>query len=161
LEGCVRRGLSDTEAEQIRRVAFDGSRRIEGQLLPAASRHGDFTPRNVLAADDRISVVDFENFVPVDTIYEDVSKFVAFLALLKGRPGYSKRAVDSVIASFLEGYGTVEGSLVGLFSLKAALRIFAYRGARRTAKSLMLDPFYTKQLIHLGREYARTLDLVS
>src|SRR5436190_17939446 len=160
LEGCVRRGLSDAAAEQIRRVVFDGSRRIEGQLLPAASRHGDFTPRNVLAADDRISVVDFENFVPVDTIYEDVSKFVAFLALLKGRPGYSKRAVDSVIASFLEGYGTVEGSLVGLFSLKAALRIFAHRGARRTPKSLMLDRFYVKQLIHLGRGYARTQDLV-
>ena len=161
LEGCVRRGLSEAEAEQIRRTAVDGSRRIEGRLLAAASRHGDFTPRNILASGDRICVIDFENFVTVDTIYEDVGKFVAFLALLKGRPGYSKAAIDSVIKSFLGGYGIAERTLVDLFALKAATRIFAHRGARRTPRSLMLDPLYVRQLIYLGREHARTLDLAS
>jgi tRNA A-37 threonylcarbamoyl transferase component Bud32 len=160
LEGCVRRGLSRKAADEILRVASLGSRRIAGQPLDTAARHGDFTPRNVLVSQDSIGVIDFENFNERDAVYEDVGKFVAFLALLKGRPGYSKTAVNSFAQSFLEGYGiAADHNLVQLFGLKAAARIFAHGGTRRTVASLGLDYLYSRQFTGLGREYGQTLNL--
>jgi hypothetical protein len=161
LETCMRRRLSSAAAGEIARIATRSSRLFAGQLLDAASRHGDFTPRNILFSPERICVIDFENFAERDTIYQDVGKFVAFLALLKGRPGYSKTAIDSVIRSFLEGYGPADRTLVDLFALKAAVRMFAHRGAVRTARPRVLDRFYIEQLINLGRKHARSLDRAS
>jgi hypothetical protein len=159
LEGCRRRNLSAANVDEIFGVASKGSRSIAGRLLPAAARHGDFTPRNVLISSDHIAVMDFENFLERDTIYEDLGKFVAFLTLLKGRPGYSRTAITSLVGSFLDGYGaSADRGLVDLFALKAAVRIFAHRGSRRVAKSLRFDTFYTMQLVQLGRDVGRSLD---
>jgi hypothetical protein len=155
LEGCVKRRLNTAAAEEMFRIAARGSQLLAGKLMDSAGRHGDFTPRNILVSGERIGVIDFENFAERDTTYEDVGKFVAFLALLKGRPGYSRTAIDSVIDNFLEGYGSGERMLVDLFALKAAVRIFAHRGGRRT----LVDRFYVKQFVQLGRNYARQLDL--
>lgn len=151
LEDCVRRGLGAAAAQDICRSASKASGLVDGRPLPAAARHGDFTARNILIDGTRIGVVDFENFVERDTIYEDLGKFVAYLALLQGRPGYSRSAINAAARCFLAGYGrSVDGKLVGLFALKAAVRMFAYRGRRRIANFLGFDYLYTKQLIRLG-----------
>jgi hypothetical protein len=84
-------------------------------------------------------------------MYEDLGKFVAHLALLQGRPGYSRAAINAAAQCFLSGYGSSDdGKLVGLFAIKAAVRMFAYRGTRRMANFLGFDYLYTKQLIRLG-----------
>jgi Ser/Thr protein kinase RdoA (MazF antagonist) len=133
---------------------------MAGKSLSAAARHGDFTPRNILISGKHIGVIDFENFLERDTIYEDVGKFVAFLGLLKGRPGYSHAAINSVIQSFLEGYDlSGDRKLVDLFALKAAVRIFSHRGMGRVVKSLGLDNLYVQQFIRLGHELGQSLDL--
>lgn len=151
LEGCVRRGLGTAAAQEIFRAASKASGLVDGKPLPAAARHGDFTARNILIDGERIGVVDFENFVERDTIYEDLGNFVAYLALLQGRPGYSRAAINAAARCFLSGYGSSDdGKLVGLFALKAAVRMFAYRGTRRMANFLGFDHLYTKQLIRLG-----------
>jgi hypothetical protein len=151
LEGCVRRGLGAAAAQEIFRAASRTSGLVDGKPLPAAARHGDFTARNILIDGERIGVVDFENFVERDTIYEDLGKFVAYLAMLQGRPGYSRAAVNAAARCFLSGYGSsVDGKLVGLFALKAAVRMFAYRGKGRMANFFGFDYLYTKQLIRLG-----------
>ncbi|PYV78128.1 MAG: hypothetical protein DMG97_00075 [Acidobacteria bacterium] len=160
LEDCMCRGLDAAAAQEIFRVASRGSRLVDGQPIPAAARHGDFTARNILIDGDRIGVVDFENFAERDTIYEDVSKFVAYLALLKGRPGYSRTALNAATRCFLRGYdSSADSELVGLFALKAAVRIFALQGTRRILDFLGFDKLYMKGLITLGREHGRRLDL--
>jgi tRNA A-37 threonylcarbamoyl transferase component Bud32 len=151
LEGCVSRGLGAAAAQEIFRAASKASGLVDGKPLPAAARHGDFTARNILIDSERIGVVDFENFVERDTIYEDLGKFVAYLALLQGRPGYSRAAINAAARCFLSGYGSSDdGKLVRLFALKAAVRMFAYRGTRRMANFLGFDYLYTRQLIRLG-----------
>jgi tRNA A-37 threonylcarbamoyl transferase component Bud32 len=160
LEGCIRRGLSAAAAKEILQIASQVNRLMVGQSFTGAARHGDFTPRNILISGDHIGVIDFENFLARDAVYEDLGKFVAFLALLKGRPGYSRTAITSVMNSFLQGYGILEDRrLVDLFALKAALRIFAHRGIGRTAKSLGLDSLYTRQFVGLGIELRKSLGL--
>jgi Ser/Thr protein kinase RdoA (MazF antagonist) len=143
--------LGATAAQEIFRAASRTSGLVDGKPLRAAARHGDFTARNILIDGERIGVVDFENFVERDTIYEDLGKFAAYLALLQGRPGYSRAAMSAAARCFLSGYGSsVDGKLVGLFALKAAVRMFAYRGKGRMANFFGFDYLYTKQLIRLG-----------
>jgi hypothetical protein len=150
LEGCKRKGLSTAMAQEVFRIASTCSRRIEGRPLPAASRHGDFTPRNILLDGQQIRILDFENFAKSDTAYEDVGKFVAYLALLQGRPGYSGSALTSVTQSFLEGYGgSLDNHLVGLFAMKAATRMIAYRGTRRISWLFPFDYLHVRKFLRL------------
>jgi Ser/Thr protein kinase RdoA (MazF antagonist) len=129
-------------------VASRCFRRSEGLPLPAASRHGDFTPRNILLDGRKIRVLDFENFVASDTVYEDVGKFVAYVALLRGRPGYSGTALTVFAEAFLKGYGrALDPSVVQLFALKAATRMMAHRGTRRIA--LLFDRLYVRNFFQL------------
>lgn len=158
LEGCVRKGLAGAAAQELFQSASKVSALIDGKLLPAAARHGDFTARNVLVDGKRIGVVDFENFVERDTIYEDVGKFVAYLALLQGRPSYSRTAIKTAAQSFLHGYGQfLDTRLVNLFAIKAGVRMFAFRGKRRVANLLGFDYLYKRQLIRLGASAGEAL----
>jgi hypothetical protein len=107
-----------------------------------------------------VGVVDFENFVREDFIYEDVAKFLAFLSLLKGRLFYSRRAVDAVMRSFLQGYGaTGRDSILELFQLKAEVRIFAHHGETGLASAMGLDHLYFRQFLSDAQSYAQTLGL--
>jgi Sec-independent protein translocase protein TatA len=150
LEGCMRKGLRAASAQGVLRVAAKGSQQAAGRLLPAACRHGDFTVRNLLLDGQQIRVLDFESFAEHDTVYEDLGKFVAYLTLLRGRPGYSRKTLDSFQQSFLEGYGfSIDPQLVGLFTLKAATRMMAHRGTRRISSFLGLDTLYSRQFLRL------------
>lgn len=151
LKGCVRNGLEAAAAQEISRLASKASRLVDGKPMPAAGRHGDFLARNILIDGERICVVDFENFVERDTIYEDLGRFVAHLAILQARPGYSRSAINTATRYFLSGYGSsADSKLVDLFALKAAVRMFAHRGTRRMARFLGFNYLYTKQLVRLS-----------
>lgn len=151
LKGCVRTGLEAAAAQEISRLALRASRLVDGKPLPAAGRHGDFLARNILIDGERICVVDFENFVERDTIYEELGRFVAHLAILQARPGYSRSAINTATRYFLSGYGSsADRNLVDLFALKAAVRMFAHRGTRRMARFLGFNYLYTKQLVRLS-----------
>ena len=122
------KGLHQTEVEVILNKATCESLKLEGQLLPTAARHGDFTPRNILCdKQDCIRVFDFEHFGECIPIYEDVSSFIAYLALMRGQPYYSQDALEIMINGFLIGYGDILGSeLLSLYSLKSAVTLFRF-----------------------------------
>jgi Phosphotransferase enzyme family len=146
LEGCKRKGLSIAAAQEVFRVASRCSRRIEGRPLPAACRHGDFTARNILLDGQQIRILDFENFAKSDTAYEDVGKFLAYVALLQGKPGYSRGALTAVRKSFLHGYGdSLENHIIDLFAMKAATRMMAHRGMGRVSSLWPVDSLYVRQ----------------
>ena len=150
VERCKRRGLSPAATQEVIRIASKCSRMIEGRPLPTASRHGDFTPRNILLDGQQIRILDFENFAKSDTVYEDVGKFLAYLALLRGRPAYSTYALTSVRQFFLAGYGnSLDRNIVDLFVIKAATLMMANRGIRRVSSFLPFDYLYVRQFLRL------------
>jgi aminoglycoside phosphotransferase (APT) family kinase protein len=153
LDRCLNRGLEEPEAEAILTRATRLSMKLEGHLVPFAAKHGDFTPRNVLFdRQDRISLVDFENFSECCPVYEDVGSFVAYLALLKGRPYYSWEALDTVTRSFLNGYGIEpETELLSLYALKLGVTIFADGCSRGLiSQRLGLTRLVTRALLREG-----------
>jgi hypothetical protein len=79
------------------------SRELAGVKIPVAGRHGDFGPWNVLAAPDRVVVLDFLGYaiepVPIDPlrmllVLEDERKCLTA----------SPRRIDALRESFLAGY---------------------------------------------------------
>lgn len=153
LDRCKDRGLEARAADAMLEAASNSIRPMEALALPAAARHGDFTIRNILLDDEQIRVFDFENFAESDTVYEDVGKFVAYITLLRGRPGYSRRALGSVRELFLKGYGgTLQSNLVDLFAMKAATRMLAHRGMNRAWLVAFVDRLYVRNFLSLYRE---------
>jgi glycosyltransferase involved in cell wall biosynthesis len=126
LERCTSGGLERTAAQGIWKLAALTSRRLDGQPVAAAARQGDFIPQNILVDQDRISVVDFENFNEWDVIYEDLGAFVAYLAMLGGSPAYSKATLEAMARSFLSGYGdSISSEFLNLYIVKAAATVVA------------------------------------
>jgi hypothetical protein len=150
LERCQKMGFTASAARNIFETVSRCLRRVGDVSLPAASRHGDFTPRNILLDGRQLRVLDFENFVNADFVYEDVGKFVAYVSLLHGRPGYSRSALTAFAQDFLQGYGTpLEQRMVQLFAMKAATRMMAHRGIRRIVLLFPFDWLYVRNFFRL------------
>lgn len=154
IEACAKRGLDFASAEELSRIAVPASRALHGTPLPAAARHGDFTVRNILIDGDRVAVVDFENFAERDTIYEDLSAFVTYMALLKSQPLYSSSALEAASAGFLQGYGrSLSSEVLKLYGLKAGVIALAERRpAKGMRRMVRFESLFTRQLLRLGSE---------
>jgi len=154
IEACAKCRLDLPSAEELSRIAVPVSRALHGTPLPAAARHGDFTVRNILIDGDRVAVVDFENFAERDAIYEDLSAFITYMALLKSQPLYSSSALEAASAGFLEGYGrSLSSEVLKLYGLKAAVIALAERRPAKGMRGMLrFDSLYTRQLLRLGSE---------
>jgi Phosphotransferase enzyme family len=154
IEACAKCGLDFASAEELSRIAAPANRALHGTPLPAAARHGDFTVRNILIDGDRVAVVDFESFAERDTIYEDLSAFVTYMALLKSQPLYSSSALEAASAGFLRGYGgSLSSEVLNLYVLKAGITALAEGGpAKGMRHMLRFESLYTRQLLRLGSE---------
>ena len=93
---------------------FDFLQHLEekGTVLPTmdAVVHGDFTPANILLADDRIYGLDIWGTVR-RPIYHDVCRMIVYLAIaypfyMVGNIFTKQASLTSKIACFVEGYGT-------------------------------------------------------
>jgi len=128
-------------------AATEASRALVGSPLPAAGRHGDFLPQNVLVDGRRIGVVDFENYESRGVAFDDPGAFLGYLAMLEARRAYSPRALRKAREGFLQGYG-VDPDL-------PAFRLYAFLGALTvTADSPRRgDPGMRRRLVELGREW--------
>lgn len=111
--------LGDAAAEILER-ANEISQRNHGKRVPAAARHGDFIPQNILVGASGVSLVDFENFSEQAMTFEDAADFVAYNLMLTGRPFYSQRSLEAMNAGFFAGYGPITPEAVfNLHVLKA------------------------------------------
>jgi hypothetical protein len=117
--GPLPRGLL-VEADRIR----EASRRLAGYPLPAAGRHSDFLPQNIIVGPGLIGAVDFENYRSRDVALMDPGSLLAYLALLEQRPAYLPRALRAFTAGFVAGLGhPAAGPVQNLFTAGAAIRI--------------------------------------
>lgn len=76
--------------------------------VPVCGRHGDFTPWNILAGKDGITVIDFLGYSE-EPIYVDVFKMLVFLEDESLSITSSKYRVDCLKKLFLSGYGDIPG----------------------------------------------------
>jgi aminoglycoside phosphotransferase (APT) family kinase protein len=116
---CRTLGIAQETIDRLKYLITEASHRLEGHPIPAAGRQGDFIPQNLLIDGDQLRVVDFENFSRSDSIYEDLSTFMAYVRAVRTFPYYSARALGTLGESFLHAYG-VQGD-------EAPLRLYLAR----------------------------------
>lgn len=80
--------------------------KIEVENVIVASRHSDFTPLNVIATKDGVTVIDFLGYGE-DIVCVDIMKFLVFLEDEKLSLTSSKRRVSALLAAFIDGYGAL------------------------------------------------------
>lgn len=117
---CLDRGLDPNIAWKIRAQFSASGNEIDGKVLPAAARHGDFIPQNMLVTRDRISLVDFEAFRQHAVIYEDLAQFSAHLLLMSQSALYDARTARAMLLAFLNAYGEKVTAAVWKFYLLGA-----------------------------------------
>jgi len=101
---------------------------LNGRLVPAAGRHGDFIAQNILIDPDGISTVDFEGFSEREIIYDDPGMFLGYVFVLGARVPYSPQSLEAVRRGFLSGFlagDAIEQALLNTYILKGAVRIIA------------------------------------
>ncbi|MEZ4661178.1 MAG: aminoglycoside phosphotransferase family protein [Caldilineaceae bacterium] len=142
--------------EHIAALLPDVWRQIQSILAQAAAMyatlpqeaptfvHGDFKADHVLAAGDRLTLIDFDSCALADPAY-DIGKFIADLVWWDGdvRSAACERAVDA----FLDGYGLsaheprwqrarIWQALIGIKMTAHRVRIFDAQWAARTAAAV-------------------------
>jgi tRNA A-37 threonylcarbamoyl transferase component Bud32 len=122
---CLEKGLQRPVAQEVLGRAALRSIPLNGMCIPAAARHGDFIPQNILLKDGCIAVVDFERFCERAAVYEDLGSFLGYLITLSNLT-YRRQSLRISCEGFLRGYGQpLHEALLNLYTLVAALRIFA------------------------------------
>lgn len=123
------RGFEPSLIRQIFQKASLRSGPLNGRLISAAAKHGDFIAQNILIADGGgVGVVDFEGFIERETIYDDLGMFLGYLLVLGRRALYSPQSLDTVRRSFLAGFladDTIDQTILDIYILKGAVRVIA------------------------------------
>jgi hypothetical protein len=122
------KGFEPGLTQEILRQASRYCAPLNGKLVSAAARHGDFIPQNILIEDEGVAVVDFEGFSERQAVYEDVGFFLGYILVLGARVPYSPQSLDAVRDGFLAGFlagDTIDQDLLNTCTLKGAIRIIA------------------------------------
>ena len=101
------------------------SARLSGRLVPAAARHGDFVPQNIIVLQDRVGIVDFEAFAERESVYYDPAMFLGHLLVLRTRAPYSPVSLDVARVAFLSGFcgkGCIDQDLFSIYYIQAVIR---------------------------------------
>ena len=124
LSECERKGFEG--GREILREASKRSVDLDGKIVSASARHGDFIAQNVLIQKKKVGVVDFEAFSERDAIYDDVGMFLGYILILRSRAIYSRQALDAARLGFLNGFlagASLDQALLTAYILKGAVRI--------------------------------------
>lgn len=122
------KGFEPRLVQDILRHASMQCASLNGRLISAAAKHGDFIPQNILIEHDGVAVVDFEGFSERESVYEDLGTFLGYLLVLSARVPYSRQSLNAVRQGFLTGFlgeETIDQALLNTYTLKGAVRIIA------------------------------------
>jgi len=78
--------------------------RLRGKDILVSGRHGDFTPLNVIAGSEGITVIDFLGY-QVEPVPVDIFKMLVFLKDEMMALSSSRSRVNELKRAFLDGYG--------------------------------------------------------
>jgi Phosphotransferase enzyme family len=123
-----KKGFEPGLTREILQQASLHSAPLNGRLISAAARHGDFIAQNILIEDDGVAVVDFEGFSEREAVYDDVGMFLGYILALGARAPYSPQSLDAARRGFLAGFlagDAIDQALLNIYILKGAVRIIA------------------------------------
>lgn len=126
MEKLENKGFTAEFVGEMLQCVSQYSKALDGKIVAAAARHGDFIPQNILLEREEVSVVDFEGLSEQEPVYEDLGMFLGYVLVLEGRMPYSRRALNAVRAGFLAGLlagGTVDQEFINIYTLKGAVRV--------------------------------------
>ena len=150
------KGFKPGLAQEILLHASMQGASLNGRLVSAAAKHGDFIPQNILIERDGVAVVDFEGFRERESVYEDLGAFLGYILVLSERVPYSRRSLNAVRQGFLNVFlaeETIDQALLNTYTLKGAVRIIADGAAfTRNWSGLGATRKLTKRLMHLASE---------
>jgi hypothetical protein len=148
------KGFEPGLAQEILRHASIQSASLNGKIISAAAKHGDFIPQNILIEQDAVAVVDFEGFRERESVYEDLGTFLGYILVLAARVPYSSQSLNAVREGFLTGFlaeETIDQALLSTYTLKGAVRVIADGAAfTRNWRGLGTTGMLTKRLKHLA-----------
>jgi len=94
---------------------------------------GDFVPANVLAHENKITVLDFGMYRH-GSIYEDLAQYYQHLAFFMQKPIYRRKRISRLQQEFLKGYDPnfdVANPLFKLFRVRAVINRLAATAVRK------------------------------
>jgi hypothetical protein len=125
-ESCKGEGLDDAAIRTI----LSGTRAILARSkknLPCSAVLNDFTPLNVIVAEQGIGISDYAKMSPRGTSFNDVAMFLASVEALEKYPFCNRAITGQVQEEFLEAYGTDNGeqAVLRVLKMRALLSMFA------------------------------------
>jgi hypothetical protein len=132
---CKGEGLDDAAIRTI----LSGARDILGQNrknLPCSAVLNDFTPLNVVVAEQGIGISDYARMGQRGMSFLDVAQFLAAVEALEKYPFCNRNITTQVQEEFLSAYGISESdeAILRVLKMRALLGMFAQgRGVKESA----------------------------
>ncbi len=134
-ESCRGSGLDDVAVRSIVSGARAQLAKAKKPLHCSAVLN-DFTPLNVIVAEDGIGICDYARMSPRGTSFQDVAMFLASVEALEKYPFCNRSITSQVQEEFLGAYSvsSTEHGVLRVMKMKALLSMFAQgRGVKESA----------------------------
>jgi hypothetical protein len=134
-ENCRGEGLEEAAIPTI----LSGARAVLSRTkkaLPCSAVLNDFTPLNVVVADQGVGVCDYGRMNQRGSSFHDVAMFMAAVEALEKYPFCNRNITSQVQQQFLDAYGLSPGeeAVLRVLKMKALLGMFAQgRGVKDSA----------------------------
>ena len=150
-QNCRNEGLD----EPAIRTILNGARGMiskHKKTLPSSAVLNDFTPLNVVVADEGIGISDYAKMTQRGASFHDVAQFLASVEALEKYPFCNRRITGQVHDAFLEAYGVgpAEQAILRVLKMKALLGMFAQgrNGKESAIRKKVMWATVMKRFIH-------------
>ncbi len=150
-QNCRKEGLDEPAIRTILNGASNMLARTK-KALPSSAVLNDFTPLNVVVADEGVGICDYAKMSKRGASFQDVAQFLACVEALEKYPFCNRRITSQVHDSFLEAYGAgpAEQAILRVLKMKALLGMFAQgrNGKESAQRKKVMWATVMKRFIH-------------
>ncbi len=150
-QSCRTAGLDEPAIRSI----LNGARNMLNKTkksLPSSAVLNDFTPLNVVVAEECIGICDYAKMTNRGPSFQDVAQFLASVEALEKYPFCNRNITAEVQEAFLDAYGAgaAEQSILRVLKMKALLGMFAQgrNGKESAVRKKVMWANVMKKFIH-------------
>ena len=150
-QSCRTAGLDEPAIRSI----LNGARNMlnkNKKALPSSAVLNDFTPLNVVVAEEGIGICDYAKMTRRGPSFQDVAQFLASVEALEKYPFCNRNITAEVQEAFLEAYGAgpAEQAILRVLKMKALLGMFAQgrNGKESAVRKRVMWANVMKKFIH-------------
>lgn len=122
------------------------------KTLPSSAVLNDFTPLNVVVADQGIGISDYAKMTQRGTSFQDVAQFLACVEALEKYPFCNRQITAQIQQAFLDSYGAgpSEQAILRVLKMKTLLAMFAQgrNGKESATRKKVMWATVMKRFIH-------------